>query len=419
MKFYNRLISDVLENRAKNSKCLLLTGARQVGKSTLLKKIFSELNYVTFDDPLVRNQAEEEPGLFFLNNPSPVILDEVQKVPSIFPYIKINCDKTENYGNFYLTGSQSLELMKNVSESLAGRISVLELSGFSLREIFELKFNKPFIPNHEYILEREKELKNYDSIWEIIHKGSFPELYVSDRNWQDFYSSYTKTYLERDVNEMIHIKDEVAFMKFLVAAAARSGQILNYANLADDVGVSQVTIKEWISVLERSGIIFLLQPYYSNNLNRAIKSPKIYFRDTGLVCYLTKWLTADALKNSAVAGNIFETFVVSEIIKSFSNAGIDYRFCVFYYRGKDKKKIKQNGQEIQVESEIDLIVEENGILYPIEIKMSANPTKEMASAFDVLDKEVSKKRGLGTILCLYERKMFLKEDLVVLPLSYL
>lgn len=419
MKFYNRLISDVLENRAKNSKCLLLTGARQVGKSTLLKKIFSELNYVTFDDPLVRNQAEEEPGLFFLNNPSPVILDEVQKVPSIFPYIKINCDKTEKYGNFYLTGSQSLELMKNVSESLAGRISVLELSGFSLREIFELKFNKPFIPNHEYILEREKELKNYDSIWEIIHKGSFPELYVSDRNWQDFYSSYTKTYLERDVNEMIHIKDEVAFMKFLVAAAARSGQILNYANLADDVGVSQVTIKEWISVLERSGIIFLLQPYYSNNLNRAIKSPKIYFRDTGLVCYLTKWLTADALKNSAVAGNIFETFVVSEIIKSFSNAGIDYRFCVFYYRGKDKKKIKQNGQEIQVESEIDLIVEENGILYPIEIKMSANPTKEMASAFDVLDKEVSKKRGLGTILCLYEKKMFLKEDLVVLPLSYL
>lgn len=419
MKFYNRLISDVLENRAKNSKCLLLTGARQVGKSTLLKKIFSELNYVTFDDPLVRNQAEEEPGLFFLNNPSPVILDEVQKVPSIFPYIKINCDKTENYGNFYLTGSQSLELMKNVSESLAGRISVLELSGFSLREIFELKFNKPFIPNHEYILEREKELKNYDDIWKIIHKGSFPELYVSDRNWQDFYSSYTKTYLERDVNEMIHIKDEVAFMKFLVAAAARSGQILNYANLADDVGVSQVTIKEWISVLERSGIIFLLQPYYSNNLNRAIKSPKIYFRDTGLVCYLTKWLTADALKNSAVAGNIFETFVVSEIIKSFSNAGIDYKFCVFYYRGKDKKKIRQNGQEIQVESEIDLIVEENGILYPIEIKMSANPTKEMASAFDVLDKEVSKKRGLGTILCLYERKMFLKEDLVVLPLSYL
>lgn len=419
MKFYNRLISDVLENRAKNSKCLLLTGARQVGKSTLLKKIFSELNYVTFDDPLVRNQAEEEPGLFFLNNPSPVILDEVQKVPSIFPYIKINCDKTENYGNFYLTGSQSLELMKNVSESLAGRISVLELSGFSLREIFELKFNKPFIPNHEYILEREKELKNYDDIWKIIHKGSFPELYVSDRNWQDFYSSYTKTYLERDVNEMIHIKDEVTFMKFLVAAAARSGQILNYANLADDVGVSQVTIKEWISVLERSGIIFLLQPYYSNNLNRAIKSPKIYFRDTGLVCYLTKWLTADALKNSAVAGNIFETFVVSEIIKSFSNAGIDYKFCVFYYRGKDKKKIKQNGQEIQVESEIDLIVEENGILYPIEIKMSANPTKEMASAFDVLDKEVSKKRGLGTILCLYEKKMFLKEDLVVLPLSYL
>ena len=415
--FFQRAISEVLKERAKNAKCILVTGARQVGKSTLLKKLYPNVKYITFDDLLEKAQAEEDPNLFFMNNSSPVIIDEVQKVPGLFPYLKIQCDKTDSYENFYLTGSQSLELMKNVSESLAGRISILELSGFSLREIHKVDFNEPFIPDMGYISRREKKMCQYNDIWQKIHRGSYPELYATERNWFDFYSSYVKTYLERDIYQMIHIKDEIAFMRFMVAAAARSGQILNYANLAEDAGVSQVTVKEWISVLERSGIVFLLQPYYSNNLKRAIKSPKIYFRDTGLVCYLTKWSSPETLKNSAVAGNIFETFVVSEIIKSFANAGMDYRFNVFYYRGKDKNRIKENGETIFVESEIDLIIENNGTLYPIEIKKSANPSKEMAAAFDVLDKEVEKKRGLGVILCLYDKKMYLGENLVVLPLE--
>ncbi|MBO4728935.1 MAG: ATP-binding protein [Spirochaetaceae bacterium] len=355
--FFQRAISEVLKERAKNAKCILVTGARQVGKSTLLKKLYPNVKYITFDDLLEKAQAEEDPNLFFMNNPSPVIIDEVQKVPNLFPYLKIQCDKTDSYENFYLTGSQSLELMKNVSESLAGRISILELSGFSLREIHKVDFNEPFIPDTGYINRREKKMCQYNDVWQKIHRGSYPELYATERDWLDFYSSYVKTYLERDIYQMIHLKDEIAFMRFMVAAAARSGQILNYANLAEDAGVSQVTVKEWISVLERSGIVFLLQPYYSNNLKRAIKSPKIYFRDTGLVCYLTKWSSPETLKNSAVAGNIFETFVVSEIIKSFANAGIDYKFNVFYYRGKDKSRIKENGETIFVESEIDLIIE--------------------------------------------------------------
>lgn len=414
-----RLISETLKNRASNSKCILVTGPRQVGKSTILKHLYPDVKYVTFDNLLDKTQAENEPGLFLLNNPCPVILDEVQAVPSLFPYIKMECDKTDSYENFYLTGSQALELMKNVSESLAGRVSILELAGFSLREIFNVNFNLPFVPSLEYFNLRERHLKPYTDIWKIIHRGSYPELYSTERDWEDFYSSYVKTYIERDVNLMIKIKDESAFMRFLVAVAARTGQILNYADVSSDVGVSQVTIKEWISALERSGIIFLLQPYYSNNLNRAIKTPKLYFRDTGLVCFLTKWINAETLKNSFVAGNIFETFIVSEIIKSYTNAGRDYRFNVFYYRGKDKKKRTKNGEIFYSESEIDLIIEENGTLYPIEIKMTANPKAEMADAFDVLDKISEKKRGMGAIICQYEKKMFLKENLIVLPLNYL
>jgi hypothetical protein len=258
--------------------------------------------------------------------------------------------------------------------------------------------------------EREKYLQPYENIWEIIHKGSFPELYDIDRDWQDYYSSYTATYLERDIHEMVS-SDSMTFAKFLTAVAARTGELLNYANIAGEIGVSEPTIKNWISILERTGIIFLLQPYSHNALKRAIKTPKIYFRDTGLACYLTRWLTPDALKNSAVAGNMFETFVVSEILKSYANEGKDYRFSVFYYRGKDKK--------VSTENEIDLILEENGTLYPIEIKMSGNPKASMASANTILDKIPDKQRGMGVILCLIEKKTFLRENLVALPIEYL
>lgn len=410
MAFIKRAITDVLHNRVSNSKVLLLTGPRQVGKSTLLKHEYDNYHYVTFDNDLIRAQARDEQGLFFLNNPTPLIIDEVQKEASILNGIKLRVDASNERGNFLLIGSQKLELMKGVSESLAGRISILELSCLSLREINNISFNKHFVPTLDYISEREKELKKYDNIWKTIHRGMYPELYDIDRDWLDFYASYVNTYLERDVNSNISL-DSVTFLKFLTAVAARTGQILEYASIANEIEVTIPTVKNWISILERTGIIYLLQPYSSSHLTRTIKAPKIYFRDTGLACYLSRWLTSDALAVSAVNGNMFETFVVSEILKSYANEGRDYRFNVFYYRGKDKNKTFEN--------EIDLIIEENGTLYPIEIKLTSNPKASMSSANMVLDKVIDKKRGMGAIICLIDAKLYLRENLIALPIEYL
>ena len=321
MAYIERAITPILKKRVQTSKCTLITGARQVGKSTLVKHDFPEYNRANFDDRLTRLQAKEEPKLFFMNNPCPLFIDEVQKENGILEEIKIIVDESEKRGMFILSGSQKLELMKGMSESLAGRVSINELTGLSLREIHEVKFNQHFVPTDEYLKEREKEIKPYSNLWEIIHKGSYPELYDIERDWQEYYSSYVSTYLERDINELISA-DSITFTKFLTAVAARTGEMLNYTHIAGEVGVSEPTIKNWISILERTGIVFILQPYSASSLSRAIKTPKIYFRDTGLACYLTRWLTADTLKCSAVAGNMFETFIVSEILKSYINEGI-------------------------------------------------------------------------------------------------
>lgn len=410
MEYIKRAISPILQKRVETSKCVLVTGARQVGKSTVIKHEFPDYNRANFDDRLTRLQAKEEPKLFFMNNPCPLFIDEVQKENAVLEEIKLRVDESEENGRFILSGSQKLELMKGMSESLAGRVAVTELLGLSLREIHGIEYNKHFIPSEEYINTREKEMKPYSELWETIHRGSYPELYSSERDWQEYYSSYVATYLERDINELIS-SDSITFTKFLTAVAARTGEMLSYANIASEIGVSEPTVKSWISILERTGIVYLLQPYSASVLKRAIKTPKIYFRDTGLACYLTRWLTPDTLKCSAVAGNMFETFVVSEILKSYVNEGKDYRFNIFYYRGKDKSSTGEN--------EIDLIIEENGILYPIEIKMSGNPKASMASTNVVLDKVTEKSRGMGVILCLIDKKTYLRENLVALPIEYI
>ncbi len=417
----HRHIAPIIAKRAQNAKAILLTGPRQVGKSTLYRHLFADVNQVTFDDDLLLAQATEDVSLFLLNNPCPLMIDEVQKCPSIFNKIKITLDNTDKNGNFFFTGSQKLQLMASVSESLAGRISIMELDGLSQREINGIPFNRHFVPTAEYIAEREKNLsQNKDDIWTIIHRGSYPELYVNpNREWVDFYQSYVKTYLERDVNQLIKAKNHLTFVKFMTAVAARTGQMLNYANLSSELGIGEITVKEWISILEKSGIVYLLKPFTPSALSRAIKTPKLYFRDTGLCCYLTRWLTPDTLKNGAMAGAMFETFVINEILKSYANEGLDYDFNVFFYNGKDRKKKRENGQTIEVDGEIDLILSENGMLYPIEIKLSASPKADMASEFDVLDNVPDQKRGLGAIICLYDKKMYLRDNLVVLPIAYI
>ena len=411
MEYIRRSIEDIVLKSEKTFKSILVTGARQTGKSTVLQKLFPEKKYVPVDDPFIEEQAVEQPEMFMMLNPPPVIYDEVQRAPNLFRYIKIKCDESDEHGLFCLSGSQPLELMEGVSESLSGRIGIIELSGLSMREIKGDSFNRSFVPTMEYVQERSKSVKPFDNIWEVIHRGGYPELQNPEVDWSVFYSGYIKTYLERDVRSLSAVQNLDDFRKFMIAVAARTGQMINYANIADEVGKDQSTIKRWLSVLEASGIIYLLEPFSSSVLKRAIKTPKIYFRDTGLAAYLTRWLTPETLANGAMSGAFFETFVISEILKSYSNRGIDYRYCVSYYRGRDKKKTSEN--------EIDLIIEENGTLYPVEIKRISKVTADQTSAFSVLDGIPDKKSGMGAVICMCPQPGVLRENILQLPVWYI
>lgn len=419
MAYIHRSIETYLRKTDKTFKCVLVTGARQTGKSTVLKELFGDKKYVTFDDPFVEEQAKSSSDMFMMLHQPPVIFDEVQRVPELFRYIKMACDESDEKGLFDLSGSQPFRLMKTVSESLSGRVCVVELSPLSLREIQGDVFDMPFLPTAEYLMARQKAVQRPQNIWELIHRGGYPELYSDpDVDWQSFYGSYVKTYLERDVRELSAVQDLDAFRRFMIAVAARTGQMVNYSNIADEVGKDVGTIRSWLSILEASGIVYLLEPYTPAVLKRAIKTPKVYFRDTGLACYLTRWLTPETLAMGAMSGHIFETYVIGEILKSYANRGIDYRYCVSYYRGKDKRKVRRDGQEMEMESEIDFIIEENGVLYPIEIKKNHAETADAAGAFQVLDKVEDKKRGMGAVISLCPEPGLLRENVLEIPVWY-
>ena len=418
MDYIKRAIEDVVVRSDRTFKSVLVTGARQTGKTEMIKKLFPDKKYVLIDDPFIEDQANNEPNMFMMLNRPPVIFDEVQRAPGLFRYIKIACDESAERGLFCLSGSQPFELMEKASESLSGRVGIIELAPLSQREIDRDAFSRPFVPTLEYVEERSATAKAPKDLWERIHRGGYPELQDPEVDWGMFFSSYVKTYLERDVRKLSAVQDLNDFRRFMVAAAARTGQVLNYSNIADEIGKNQTTVKSWMSILEASGIVYLLEPYTPSALNRAIKTPKLYFRDTGLAAYLTRWLTPETLANGAMSGAFFETFAISEILKSYSNRGMDYRYSVSYYRGRDKKKVKKNGETAEVESEIDLIIEENGVLYPIEIKQSASVTADETSAFTVLDKVTDKKRGTGAVVCTCPQPGMLRENVLQLPVWY-
>ena len=405
MKYIKRSCENAIKRQEKIFKSILITGARQVGKTTMLKNIKPDLNYVTLDDILLKQNAIEDPNLFLKASSKPVIIDEIQYAPDLLKYIKIEVDNSNKKAQFYLTGSQQFELMQGVSESLAGRIGIINLLGLSLREIKDVDFNEEFMPTNEYIEKRKQYEKkiSYSEIWEIIHKGSMPVMYERNSDFDMYYATYVNTYIERDVRNLTQVGNTIAFLKFMTALASRIGQILNLNNIANEIGITIPTAQRWLSILVASNIIYLLEPYYNNIMKRAIKTPKVYFLDTGLAAYLTKWKNKDVLEVGNMGGSFFENFVIVEIIKSYYNNG-ELRPPLYFYRDKEKK-------------EIDLIIEQNGKLYPIEIKKTASPSKEMINNFKIL--ENIKEVGEGAIICMYDKILNLDEKNKTISYRYL
>lgn len=404
--YINRHILPYLERMKKQFRVLLITGSRQVGKATLLKnKLLPEYDYVTLDDFSDLSIAQEDASLFFKNHPLPVIVDEVQRAPNLFLQIKLLADNSEEKGKIILTGSQSYKLLSNAADSLAGRVCIINMSSLSLREKYGIDFNTEFLPTEEYISKRKKSVKTYANLWNHIWRGSMPELADDTIEWEAFYRSYIRTYIDRDVADLIDVKNLVKFNNFMQCIASRVGELFNADSLARDVGVTSKTISQWTSILESSGVIKLLQPYEKNVSNRAVKTPKIYFMDTGLVCHLVGWSSSQVAMNGAMSGSLFENFVISEIIKSYYNSGHDSK-DIYFYRDKDKK-------------EIDLIIEKDNILYPIEIKKSAQPTIDMAKSLSVLHKIPGKTVGQGCILCQCDRMHYLSDNVAALPVEYI
>ena len=387
---------------------LLLTGARQVGKTTLLKKIAPRgMNFVSLDPLDMRTKAASDPRLFLSDNPPPVIIDEIQHVPQLLPYIKEIVDSARTtdpdkaHGMYWLTGSQKFELMQGVSESLAGRIGIFNLLGLSNREFNGVK-TPPFLPER-FSPSGMAEL----SPPEFFHRlwlGSYPELRCAanpDKYWTIFFQSYVRTYLERDVRKLAQVADLSVFYGFLKAAAARSGQMLNYSNLARDTGISVPTAKKYMSILETSNIARLIYPYKNNQSAPMVSTPKMYFLDTGLMAYLTDWKTPEVLASGAMAGHFFETWCVAEILKSYANNGEEP--SVFYFRTKERNP-----------SEIDLLIRENQTLYPIEIKKSATLNRNDVKQFSKLA-TFKMPIGTGALVSLFPKLSHLEENILTIP----
>jgi predicted AAA+ superfamily ATPase len=388
---------------------LLLTGPRQIGKTTLLENCKEQnRSYVTLDDLEQRQLAKTDPALFLQENKSPLIIDEVQYAPELFSYIKIHVDKNKKNGDFWLTGSQKFHLMKGITESLAGRVAIIDMLGLSNKEIENNADGSiQFMDMDDWLENARKNAgkpMQSNDLYKRIWLGSYPRLISDKKISRDyFYKSYLQTYIERDVKDILNVGNELAFYNFIRATAARTGQLLNYAELARDVDIDTKTAKSWLSVLETSGLIKLLEPYYYNITKRIIKTPKLYFLDTGLCSFLTGWNTAKTLESGAMNGAILETYVFSEILKSYWHNGKYPN--IYFYRDADQR-------------EIDFVIERDGMLYPIEIKKTATPSLTAIKNFFVLE-NLKKKVGMGSVICLREKDISLSRGVVAVPVWYI
>ncbi len=404
MKYISRNLENIVNQVTKEYPVVLVTGPRQVGKTTMLKKLMEGTGrgYVTLDDLNERNIAKTDPELFLQLHKPPILIDEVQYAPELFTYIKVHVDKEHEPGAFWLTGSQVFKLMQGVQESLAGRVAVLSLTSLSQAEICGGTL-QPFVVDMETLLERKESRTEADTreIFDRIYRGSMPVIVSgANSNSQIFYSSYLSTYIERDVRELSDAIDSLKFLRFITAVAARCGQMLNVAEIARDADINQMQAKSWLAILETLGIIFYLYPYSNNLLKRLVKTPKLYFYDAGLVSYLTKCSSAETLESGAMNGAILENYVVSEIRKSYLNCGKEP--YMYYYRDKDAK-------------EIDIVLEHDGILNPIEIKKTANPGTELIKVFDLLDKS-STPRSKGAVICMKPSLSAIDRDNYIVPI---
>ena len=405
MAYIHRTLEQKIMDISRNYSCLLLIGPRQVGKTTMLEHLMegSGRQKVTLDDVENRRLAQSDPALFLEMHPAPVLIDEVQYAPQLFSYIKINVDNGAAPGSYWLTGSQAFQLMELAQESLAGRTAIVHMSALSQSELYGDGTTEPLSLKLENLNRRKEHLSSCNSMemFERIWNGGMPGHRSGRFTDRDvFYSSYIQTYINRDVSDMIPGVDKLLFADFIRAAACRVGQMLNTHDIAQDVGVSDDTAKRWLQVLEKSEVVFYLRPYSNNLLKRTVKTPKMYFFDTGLAAYLTKYSNPEILMNGAINGAILENYTVAEIRKTWLNSAKE---CLLhYYRDKDT-------------NEIDMVIEADGELHPLEIKKSTNPGTELASAFKVLDKG-SVPRGAGAILCLREEISAIDRNTFILPI---
>lgn len=401
--YIHRNLQDVVIRVTDEYPVVLITGPRQVGKTTMLQKLMegTERRYVSLDDLNERNLAKTDPELFLQIHKPPVLIDEVQYAPELFPYIKIYVDRSRKMGEFWLTGSQAFKLMGGVQESLAGRVAVLSLTSLSQGEIYG-GLKEPFQIDLPKLAERKEYAESADTaeIFRRIFRGSMPAVAVGQSSSnQIFYSSYINTYIERDVRLLSGAIDSLKFLRFITAAAARVGQIVNVSEMAADAGINQTQARDWLRILETLGLIFFLHPYSNNLLKRLVKKPKLYFYDTGLVCYLTKWSSAETLEAGAMNGAILENYVVAEIMKTYLGSGLEP--FMYYYRDKDMK-------------EIDIILEHDGVLNPLEIKKSSNPGPELVKVFKVLDK-LGNVQGPGGVICMKPELSAIDRDNLIIP----